>query len=137
MQKPCVICGTPFEAKRDRAKYCGAACRQRSYRGASPIPQPAVEIRQEQVGGETPGPLYASTLEELTAVGRHETSRGIVALTLAKRIDLGIDAGSGMASLAKQFSAAMAEATEGTVTEASAAEKRRDELAARRAVRSA
>lgn len=34
MEKICIVCGKPFEAKRSDAKFCGPTCRQRNKRGS-------------------------------------------------------------------------------------------------------
>lgn len=125
MQRPCDVCGTPYEAKRPTSKYCSTRCRTRASRGtptehADVVPLPAPE--------EQAGPVEAATLRELEAVERADSVFGQTALALARKLDAGRETGAAMASLAKQLEATLATATEGVTTAADPL----DELRARR-----
>ncbi|AJA43302.1 hypothetical protein VC60_gp01 [Mycobacterium phage Sbash] len=144
MTRSCVVCGTPFEAKRPQAKFCGATCRKRHSRGASTSAstpqQPQVPTTgAPEVTDPTPSAamppllpaagLVATVVKELTAAGRMETVLGQQALRLAMRLETStVDTGAGLASLSKELRAVMAQAVAGAAVEADPV----DELRARR-----
>lgn len=112
MQRPCAICGKPFEAERSSAKFCGPTCRKRASRKSeATAPPPLAEVRTLPTRKpETPVPvtesLYDTCLAELgDSAG---TSMGRAALLIAKRLDDGLDtSGSAVASLSKELSRLM------------------------------
>lgn len=57
--------------------------------------------------------MAAAVARELEAVGRLDSVLGQVALLLAGRIDVGVETGSGMASLTRELRATMQAATAG------------------------
>ena len=137
MFRPCEVCGVVYEAKRRTSKYCGAKCRVKASRGYVTTPELANVVALGTVVPAEPeqGPTYAATLRELTEAERHDTALGEAALVLARRVDGGRDTGAGLAALVKQLEATLRSATSGATDEASALDKARDELAARRAKR--
>ena len=137
MKRACDACGKPYEAKTKTSRYCSSTCRSRASRaGLSGPPTPAAVARApvERVTG----PVEAHAIEELAAVGRLETSRGQVAVRLARAMDQSTaDTASALASLARQYEASLEVAMRGTRRETSPLDRARDELARRRARRGA
>jgi len=134
----CAREGCSNERKSPRSKYCDdAACvrvrdreAQRRHRSGESAPSTA-PAPVPSAGGA----VFSASLAELTEAGRVHSSAGQVALSLAVRLDLGAsDTGSSLAAVAKQHSAAMAEALRGA--EAAVADPV-DELRRRREARGA
>ncbi len=87
---------------------------------------------------DLPVGVATATEAELRAVGRLETAKGQAALLLARRLETATaDTGSAVASLARQWQSALEAALAHAGQEASTLSRARDELAARRAARSA
>lgn len=122
MDVTCRICGADSAGK----QYCGDRCRKAASRARQ---------REAPVGDEL-GPTAASVKAELEAGGRLESFRGQAALRLAERID-GSTAVMGFASLVSQLEKTMDAAMAGVRDATSPVDRMRDELAARRAQRSA
>jgi hypothetical protein len=130
----CQECGSLFEAKRRGAQFCGVACRKRSSlrdiaaREAGEL-APVSSISSPETTENPPeSPLVASTRRELDEAGVADTVNGQIALRLALKLSQPGDTGSAMASLARQLSAAMAEALAGGTKKADSM----DELMERR-----
>ncbi len=133
MNRDCDVCGTGYEAQRRSSRYCSTRCRTRATRAG--VANEPVE-RSSDV--ELPVGVAAATEAELRAVGRLETAKGQAALLLARRLETATaDTGSAVASLARQWQSALEAALAHAGQEASALSRARDELAARRAARSA
>lgn len=87
----CVGCGTVFEAKSARAKWCGAACRKRVQRAAArnrPAARrtPAATAKKSTVGGRRQAkPLVAAVRKELELADRLDTVDGQIAVLLAEQ----------------------------------------------------
>lgn len=131
----CVSCGSSFDAKNARAKYCSERCRKRVQRGGKVLELPAGGRADDGPvsEGERLGPVAAATHAALTEADRVGTPLGAAALALAARLDQpGTDTGSAVAALARQLEATLESATRGAGS-ASAPDQLRDELAARRA----
>lgn len=119
MARLCAGCGRSVASQRAGALYCGDTCKKRGQRA-----QKAAErqnIAPER--GITPesGPestLVASVHAELVEADRLNTSAGQVALELAVRLANRRELGSSVASLAKQFDAAMDKALAGVAVAA-------------------
>lgn len=113
MQKTCTVCGAGFEAKR-AAKYCGERCKKRAQRlpGAKlvSLPSPPPEIQR----GSEPGTLEQATRRSLENAGRLDSDLGMAAMLLARRLDANsasaVDSGVGVAALAKEYRATLADA---------------------------
>ena len=120
MSDHCRICGTPTPGRRADAQYCSDRCRKRDARSRDPI-------ASEPLTGSND--VETATLAELQAAGRAETTLGAVALALAAQMDRA--SGPGLASLAKELRATLAEALAGEP----AAPDKLDELIARRRAR--
>lgn len=148
MQKPCAVCGKPFEAQRPQAKYCGETCKKRAQRAGTaasrdrskprPAPPPAPAASQS-VGDQSsdsaeaspyaPVGVVAATAKELADAGRLDTVLGQLALKLAVRLESAVfDTGSAFAALSKELRAVAAAAVAGAHVE----EDEVDELQARR-----
>ncbi|MGE2733837.1 hypothetical protein [Mycolicibacterium vaccae] len=157
MQKPCAVCGKPFEAKRPQAKYCGETCKKRAQRAGTATsrdrkkPRPAESLAaaaafaaglmgsSDQAGadGGDSDPLYApvglvaSVVKELNDAKRLETVLGQLALKLAVRLEAStFDTGSSFMALSKELRAVMAAAVAGAHVEddeIDELQKRRDE----------
>jgi hypothetical protein len=120
-------CGTVFEAKHPRARYCSDRCRKRPQRGAKPAAAASFVAAPRRIGA-----VEAATAAELEAVGRLNSSLGAQCLTLARRLDMpGMDTGSAMASVSRELRATLAEAKRGAGA-ATSPQQLRDELAERR-----
>jgi hypothetical protein len=131
----CVSCGSSFDAKNARAKYCSERCRKRVQRGGKVLELRADDgpARPSPPDGERLGPVATATHAALTEAERLATPLGAAALALAARLDQpGTDTGSAVAALARQLEATLESATRGAGS-ASAPDQLRDELAARRA----
>ncbi len=134
MKVSCQECGRLFDAKRRGALFCGTTCRKRSstrdiaaresgeFAPVSPISSP------ETAESPPESPLVATTRRELTEAGVVDSVPGQIALRLALKLSQPGDTGSAMASLARQLSAAMAEALAGGTKKADSM----DELMERR-----
>lgn len=129
MKRPCDVCQAEYEAKRPNSKYCSDTCRKRASRGAVsvvPITPPPI------------GPVEVATLAELTEMGRNDSALGQAALTLARRVDRGAEAPSGLSSLVKQLEATLESVARAAKrAEPSPVDRMKDELARRRAQHSA
>lgn len=113
MTRECVTCGTPFEAQRSTARYCGEKCKKRTQR-SQPSAAPDVGIVE-------------AYRRELAEAGRLDTALGQHVLVLAERMTVLAESGSGIAALSRQLTAAMSEAMKGA-----APTSRLDELRRRR-----
>lgn len=60
-----------------------------------------------------PGPMFAATLLELRAAGRHETPEGLATLRLAQVIDVGGGTAQGLVAAVREFHATKAKALVG------------------------
>jgi hypothetical protein len=130
MRKPCAVCGTPFEAKRPAAKFCGDRCRQRAHRRPEAVSESkAVELPSDLVEDPPVGSVTTATVAELERAGRLETAVGQTAIALARRIDSdSAETGASMAALARQHLATLTEA----LRDAQTAADPLDELRSRR-----
>jgi hypothetical protein len=109
MQKSCVVCSVPFEAKRNTAKYCSRRCSMRASR-RSGSPKAAVVA----MPADPDSALWSATLAELSAAGRVNSAAGQAVLVLARRIDASDgETGAGLAALVKQHGATLADAVKG------------------------
>lgn len=100
MTRTCAVCETKFEAKTKRHTYCGAKCRQRKHRGATP---------PEVVGDDSS--LVAAVQAELEAAKALASVDGQLALRIARKIEKSADTGSGVAALVRELKALLADAT--------------------------
>ena len=102
-----------FEARSPRAKFHAPNCRLRAHRmglDLSPCPAPPGERGPERVSAPL-GTVEYATAAVLAAAGRTETPAGQVGLALARRIDASDgESGAGLAALAKQHQACLADA---------------------------
>lgn len=121
-------CGTVFQARSAKARYCSDRCRKRKAKADAQVvdlpttPTPAAS-----------GSVESATREALSAAGRLTTPMGQAALVLARRLDdPGLDTGSAVAAVARQLEAVLATATKGAAS-STAPGQLRDELAERRA----
>ncbi len=123
-----------YEAQRPSSRYCSTRCRTRATRTGVA----GEKVERESAAVDVPVGVAAATEAELRAVGRLETAKGQAALLLARRLETATaDTGSAVASLARQWQSALEAALAHAGQEASALSRARDELAARRAARSA
>lgn len=101
MNKTCEHCGTPFQAKRNDARYCRSTCRDRASkaRRAGTVTPLATPVAPATAA------LTDATRAELTAHGLVDTADGILLLTLAARIDAGAETSPALASLSKEYAA--------------------------------
>jgi hypothetical protein len=130
----CQECGKLFEAKRRGALFCGQTCRKRSSsrdiearKEGQIVPITAISPPETPVQRREAG-LVATTRAKLEEAEAIDTVPGQIALRLAEKLAQPGDTGSAMASLARQLSAAMAEALAAGTKQADGI----DELAERR-----
>lgn len=123
-------CGTEFEARSAKARYCSDRCRKRKNKGAEIV---ELAASKAALGESDSGPVESATARELADSDRLETALGQACLTLARRLDNpGLDTGSAMSAVAGRLEAMLAAATRGAA-KATSPQQLRDELAARRA----
>lgn len=132
MKRKCDACGTEYEARTRRSRYCqGLECkrsreRARKRRGAGAT---VTELRPASPASEELGVVAKATYDALVAVDRLDTPAGWNVMVIARRLDASAgDTGASAAALSKQHLVAMAEATKN----ASAEVTRVDELRERR-----
>lgn len=109
----CAECGTVFEARSSRAKYCSPKCRKAVSR--RPSKQGKLEAEgAPQVPTAPPAPEYDSLADQiknsLTELEALNTISGMAALRVAQQIDRGRDSGSAVATLTKELSRLVTEA---------------------------
>lgn len=121
MRRPCDRCGREYEARSSRSRFCGSTCRARS---SDERKVTAIRSAAEPTGAG--GACVAAARDALSAVDRLDTPAGAAALVLAEVLDA--KASTSLASVAKEFRAAMDAALAGVAPEAD----RVDELRARR-----
>lgn len=101
----CAGCGKEFKAERRSRKYHSDACRKAASRKKA-------DAHEASTSAELPGPtITQATYDSLVECKRETTPLGRVALSLALRLDKGVDSGSAMAALAKELRAALQAAT--------------------------
>ncbi|WP_099024327.1 DUF2256 domain-containing protein [Mycolicibacterium palauense] len=156
MQKPCAVCGRPFEAQRPQAKYCGETCKKRAQRAGTAGARDRKKPRRTAAAppattpttehSDPPAPnteayasvgVVAATVKELSEADRLDTVLGQLALKLAVRLEAStFDTGSSFAALSKELRAVTAAALAGAAVEddeVDELQKRRDEKKARAA----
>lgn len=101
MQRSCAQCTKPFEAQRPTAKFCGGTCRKRAQRVGRGVPPVPASIANAQVGD-----LVSAVQAELVAAGRENSSLGMQAVRLARRMGE-FDTGSSLAALSKELRGVM------------------------------
>ena len=124
MRRVCTVCGGPYDAIRDNAKFCGSTCKKRAQRDPGAVRGPSA-LPVPECGPD--GLMVAAVRSELAAAGRDETYLGAVALTLADRMD-GSKSIMGYAAMAKELRSTMDQALAGVKVAADPV----DELRARR-----
>jgi hypothetical protein len=118
-------CGTTFQARSAKARYCSDRCRKRKNQAA--VIELATTNQPQQ------GPVAAATERELTVAGRLDTALGQACMAMANRLDRpGVDTGSALAAVASRLESLLASATKGAGKPTSP-QQLRDELAERRA----
>lgn len=121
-------CGTVFEARHPKARYCSDRCRKRKGKAEATV----TELPTQATSDEGLASVESTTAEALSTAGRLETPLGQTCLVLARRLDRpGLDTGSAVAAVAKQLEVMLASATRGAGG-ATAPQQLQDELAERR-----
>ena len=136
----CGACTQRLTSTNPRTRYCDSKCRANAAkRRAKGVPEAIVTVlptaHAEEVDDQAPeeprgGPVFTATLAELVDAERAATALGQSALALARRIDLGVDTGSGLASAVKTLAETLAAATRGArrqETELDRVRRQRDE----------
>lgn len=124
MEATCQHCGSTFETRSHRAKWCSERCRKRRERAGGGTFADVVAMPPPKEGVER------ATTAELERLGVASTPYGAAAIALARRIDRGdyADTGSALAALVKEWRATMAALRDAGSREADVL----DELRARR-----
>ena len=128
MARTCQHCGTSFESKSSRAKFCGPKCRRKAFDGRQ---SGAVVAEIAAMPDSGVPPMVDTVRAALLAGGQESSVAGVNALHLAVRIDAQSENGSAMAAMSRQLQALVAEA----LKDATVAADPLDELARRRADR--
>lgn len=140
---PCVVCGTPFQAKRSSARYCSERCKKRAQRdpnrvvggpanGTSGTVAPVARLAAVAPSPAAGGGVWRLTHDALVAAERLETVPGAIALALAMKLDdPGLDTGSSVSALARQLQLSLDRALDGANRQETPLEKRRRQHEAR------
>jgi hypothetical protein len=118
-QRDCNVCGKTYTAKRATSQFCGTTCRVRHGRAqaakpAAKIKTPAAKTARsspprdeptpEQERAAAVGTVGFAVWTELDQLNQTESAMGVMALTLANRLDDGrFNTGSAAATLAKEL----------------------------------
>lgn len=122
-------CGTTFEARSSKARYCSDRCRKRQGKSEA-LAQNVVTLMAR--ADEDATAVVETTRAALAAADKLQTPLGQAALALAARLDApGLDTGSAMAAVARQLEALLGTVLKGAAA-STAPERLRDELAERR-----
>jgi hypothetical protein len=125
--RTCDVCGDPFVAVRENARFCSARCRKRHSRNPDDV-VPTVIRAAPLVEGEVSS-IEEATRAQLEAVDRARSPLGQIALLLARRLDENRrESGMGVAAVVREHSRVLADAVRG----ASAAADPVDQLRVRR-----
>lgn len=128
--RTCLVCPNPITSTNPRARYCSSTCRARRSKGVVTVLPGRDDVDQERDEPPVDGPVAAATLRELVEAERDDTALGQSALALARRIDMGVDTGSALASAAARHAELLAAATRGArrqETELDRVRRQRDE----------
>lgn len=136
----CAACAKPLSSSNPRKRFCDSTCRANgAKRRAKGVPEALVtvlpsaaadDVDQEPDEHLERGPVAAATLRELVEADRADSALGQSALALARRIDMGVDTGSALASAAARHAELLAAATRGArrqETELDRVRRQRDE----------
>lgn len=123
MQAQCARCGTTFEARSARAKWCSDRCRKAKVRAEARVHQ--LRRPAPEPSGDDPSTTEA-TRAALESADRLGTPLGAASLKLAREIDQ--QAGAPLAALVKQLQSTLEAALAGVKV----ADDPLDELAAHR-----
>lgn len=123
-------CGTTFQARSAKARYCSDRCRKRKGKSDA-LAETVVDLMFTTPGADM-GSVEKATTAELEAAGRLDSTLGQTCLVLARRLDApGLDTGSAISSVAGKLETMLASATRGAGA-ATSPQQLRDELAERR-----
>lgn len=132
MQRDCDACGTSYEAKTNRSRFCSPNHRVSYARGM----RPATVLTVADTPAE-PSPLSATlvgaTRRQLEDADRLDTWLGQQALALAEVLASGRGTPAGLSAVSRELRETMTAALRGADAPSSAVMRHRDELAARRA----
>lgn len=109
-EKQCEECGSTFEAKTKRAKFCGATCRVRANRRPSKQGAAAEQGQSTTTAVPERGGLVGQVAADLAKATVLDTIPGRAALALAYRIESPMESGSAAASMTKELSRLVEEA---------------------------
>lgn len=104
--KTCEQCGTAFEAKTSRARFCGSGCRARKAEGV----KPAAGRRRVKPWDRR---ILLAVSRQLADAGRGSTALGLMAVDLARTLGDPDLSGSARATVARELRATLTEALEG------------------------
>lgn len=109
MRRACNACGTSYEAKSPKSKFCSDNCRLRAHRNprlakVTPITAPPAEDAAPAAAVPS---VLSRTAARIEALGLEDDPTAAVALVLARRLDSDAETGAAVASLAKQYAVVM------------------------------
>lgn len=134
MLRPCDTCGSPYEARSKRSRFCSNVCRAKN-KGRPKTERQAEAIVSAFFGtGGRDTEVVEAIRAELVAADLAESYLGRTALTLAAALSQP-DTGSAKASLSRELRTVMDELLSRARRVESSTDGTRDELAARRAMR--
>lgn len=114
MQRPCDVCGAPYEAQRRTSMYCSKRCSMRASRAGMTSPGGAGNSRVRAPLGDG-GAMVEAVRLELERLGQLRSVYGAMAVRSAERLGSGLDSGGGTAALSKELGRLLAEAAGGAV----------------------
>lgn len=131
MERACAVCGSRFEAARADARYCSGRCRMAASRKAKDA-APVVALRPAPAPTVAVATILDAVRAELADLG--DTPEKLRALRLAALLDDPMTQPSATPTIDRQLGVVLAQLRAAQVaTEPTAAQRARDELAARRA----
>lgn len=129
--RTCDVCGEPFVAVRENARFCGATCRKRHSRNPAAA-APVAAVAPLAVGEVAS--IEEATRAQLDAVDRAGSPLGQIALLLARRLDENRrESGMGVAAVVREHSRVLAEAVRGAAVAADPVDQLRERRDRKRA----
>jgi hypothetical protein len=96
LRRTCERCGTEFEAKTSRRRFCGSTCRARKAEGR-PAPGPKPKKAKPRTD------VAEALLQELQKLRMANVYEGRVALGIARQLDTDTVVGAAYASLSREL----------------------------------
>lgn len=128
----CDVCGEPFVAARENARFCSAKCRKRHSRNPDAGGPSVISATPQVLDGG--GSIEEATRAQLDAVGRVGSPLGQIALLLARRLDENRrESGMGVAAVVREHTRVLADAVRGAAVAADPVDEVRERRDRKRA----